>query len=122
MGWPRTRARTIPAAAPRLRETRSPDHELPALGRGGITDATAGNRTHTATDSHTSRRERLSEREQIIMRKFLEIGGFVATAVLIVFGIGAMVLAYQGRNTVQDTLSQQQIVGTPDMTPTLIKQ
>jgi hypothetical protein len=56
------------------------------------------------------------------MRKYLEIGGFIAAAVLIVFGIGAMVMAYQGRNTVRDTLSAQQIVGTPDMTPTLIKQ
>ncbi len=56
------------------------------------------------------------------MRRALEIGGFIAAAVLIVFGIGAMVMAYQGRNTVRDTLSQQQIVGTPDMTPTLITQ
>ena len=56
------------------------------------------------------------------MRRALEIGGFIAAAVLIVFGIGAMVMAYQGRNTVRDTLSAQQIVGTPDMTPTQIKQ
>jgi hypothetical protein len=58
----------------------------------------------------------------VIMRRAFEIGGFIAAAVLIIFGIGAMVMAYNGRNTVQDTLGQQQIVGTPDMTPTLIKQ
>ncbi len=49
------------------------------------------------------------------MRKVLEIGGIVAAAVLIAFGIAAMVLAVQGRNTVSDNLKTQQITGTPDM-------
>jgi hypothetical protein len=55
------------------------------------------------------------------MRKILEIGGFIAAVVLIAFGIGAIVMSVNGRNTVQDTLAQEQITGTPDMTPTAIK-
>ncbi|HEY7077028.1 MAG TPA: hypothetical protein VH418_16740 [Solirubrobacteraceae bacterium] len=54
------------------------------------------------------------------MRKSLEIGGFIAAAVLIVFGTAAIVLGFNGRSTVQSTLKQEQIVGTPDMTPKAI--
>lgn len=55
------------------------------------------------------------------MRKGLEIGGVVAAAVLIVFGIAAIVMGANGKSTVEDSLTQEQIVGTPDMTPELIK-
>ena len=55
------------------------------------------------------------------MRKFFEIGGFVAAAVLIVFGFGALYMANNGHSTVHNTLAQENIVGTPDMTPTAIK-
>jgi hypothetical protein len=55
------------------------------------------------------------------MRKLFQIGGFVAAAVLIAFGIGAIVMGVNGRNTVQDSLKQEYIVGSPDMTPALIK-
>jgi hypothetical protein len=55
------------------------------------------------------------------MRKGFEIGGFIAAAVLIVFGIGAIVMGVNARNTVNSTLNQEQIVGTPDMTPSAIK-
>ena len=55
------------------------------------------------------------------MRKFFEIGGVVAAAVLIAFGIGAIVMAVNGQSTVNDSLKQEQIVGSPDMTPTAIK-
>jgi hypothetical protein len=54
------------------------------------------------------------------MRKFFEIGGIVAGAVLIAFGIAAIVLGANGRSTINDSLSQEQITGTPDMTPTAI--
>jgi hypothetical protein len=50
------------------------------------------------------------------MRKALEIGGLVAAAVLIAFGIGAIVMGVNGRSTVRDSLKLEQIVGTPDMT------
>jgi len=55
------------------------------------------------------------------MRKLFEIGGVVAAAILIAFGIGAIVLGFNGRSTVQDSLKQEKIVGTPDMTPAAIK-
>jgi hypothetical protein len=54
------------------------------------------------------------------MRKFFEIGGVVAGAVLIAFGIAAIVMGMNGRSTVSDSLKQEQITGTPDMTPAAI--
>jgi len=55
------------------------------------------------------------------MRKWFEIGGLVAAAVLIAFGVVAIAMGINGRNTVSSELKQQQIVGTPDMTPSGIK-
>jgi F0F1-type ATP synthase membrane subunit c/vacuolar-type H+-ATPase subunit K len=55
------------------------------------------------------------------MRKVFQIGGFVAAAVLIAFGIAAIMLGVNGRNTVSSSLKQEYIVGSPDMTPTAIK-
>jgi hypothetical protein len=55
------------------------------------------------------------------MRKLFQIGGFVAAAVLIVFGVAAIMMGVNGRNTVQTSLKQEFIVGTPDMTPALIR-
>jgi lambda repressor-like predicted transcriptional regulator len=55
------------------------------------------------------------------MRKIFEIGGFIAAVVLIAFGIGAIVMSANGRNTVHNALAQEQIVGSPDMTPAAIK-
>ena len=51
------------------------------------------------------------------MRKAFEIGGLVAGLVLVVFGVVAIVMGVNGRSTVTTSLKQQQIVGTPDMTP-----
>ena len=53
-------------------------------------------------------------------RKALEIGGVLASIVLIAFGIGALVMGLNGRSTVTDNLAAQKIVGTPDMTPAAI--
>jgi hypothetical protein len=50
-------------------------------------------------------------------RRVLKIGGVISGGVLIAFGIVVIVLAINGRNTVHDELKQQQITGTPDMTP-----
>jgi len=55
------------------------------------------------------------------MRKYFELGGVVAAAILFGFGIAAIVMGVNGRNTVQNSLKLEQIVGTPDMTPTAIK-
>jgi len=54
------------------------------------------------------------------MRKLFEIGGLVAAAVLIAFGIGCIALSFDGRSTVRDSLKLEQIVGTADMTPEAI--
>jgi hypothetical protein len=54
------------------------------------------------------------------VRKVFEIGGVVAAAVLIAFGIATIVMGFNGRSTVRDSLKQEQIVGTPDMTPAAI--
>jgi hypothetical protein len=54
------------------------------------------------------------------MRRVFELGGIVAGAVLIAFGIGALVLAANGKSTVKDSLKQEKIVGSPDMTPNAI--
>ncbi len=51
------------------------------------------------------------------MRKIFEIGGVFAAAVLIAFGVAALVMGVSGRGTVNDSLKQEQITGTPDMTP-----
>jgi len=55
------------------------------------------------------------------MRKVLEFGGLAAGAVLIAFGVAAIVMGFSGRSTVGDELKAQQIVGTGDMTPATIK-
>jgi hypothetical protein len=55
------------------------------------------------------------------MKKILEIGGIAAGVVLIAFGVAAIVLGAQGKNTVTTSLQEQQIVGTPDMTPAAIR-
>ena len=50
-------------------------------------------------------------------RKLLLYGGIIAGSILILFGIGAIVLSIQGKNTVTDSLKAEKIVGSPDMTP-----
>src|SRR5579871_2697633 len=55
------------------------------------------------------------------MRKSFEIGGLVAGAVLIVFGIVAIAMGLNGRHTVNSNLKQEQIVGSADFTPAAIK-
>jgi hypothetical protein len=55
------------------------------------------------------------------MRRWLQYAGFAAGIVLIVFGGVAIAMGAGGRSTVSDSLRQEQIVGTPDMTPPAIK-
>ena len=54
------------------------------------------------------------------MRKALEIGGVAAAAILVAFGIAAIVMGVNGRSTVHESLKLEQIVGSPDMTPAAI--
>ena len=55
------------------------------------------------------------------MRKAFAYGGIAASVILIAFGIGAIVIGINGRDEVQNSLSNEYIVGTPDMTPAAIK-
>jgi hypothetical protein len=50
----------------------------------------------------------------------LEFGGYAAAVVLVAFGVVALVLGVDGHNTVGSNLAQEQIVGSPDMTPQTI--
>jgi hypothetical protein len=53
-------------------------------------------------------------------KKLFEYAGVAASVILIAFGIGAVIAGVAGRDTVRDNLAQEQIVGTPDMTPSAI--
>src|SRR5919202_1636769 len=56
-----------------------------------------------------------------LYRTLFEWGGFIAGAVLVAFGVVAIVMGFGGRSTVADSLKAEHITGTPDMTPALIK-
>ncbi len=51
------------------------------------------------------------------MRRGFVLGGVVAGAILILLGVGSIVVGSSGRSEVQDRIADEQIVGTPDMTP-----
>ena len=53
-------------------------------------------------------------------RRILEIGGIIAGTLMIAFGVGALVMSINARNTVGDELKAEQIVGSADMNPTAI--
>jgi hypothetical protein len=53
-------------------------------------------------------------------RRVFEIGGFVAGAILIAFGVAAIFMGFNGRSTVRDSLGAERIVGGDDMSPALI--
>jgi hypothetical protein len=55
------------------------------------------------------------------VKKILEYGGLAAGVVLFVFGIVAIVMAFNGRSTVNSSLKHEYIVGSADMTPAAIK-
>ena len=54
------------------------------------------------------------------MRRWLQYGGFAAGIVLVLFGVVAIAMGVSGRSTVRDSLRQEQIVGSSDMTPAAI--
>ncbi|MGZ4385359.1 MAG: hypothetical protein ACXVZO_00390 [Gaiellaceae bacterium] len=55
------------------------------------------------------------------MRKAWVYGGVAASIVLIVFGLAAIALGWNGRHEVGSNLKQEQIAGSADMTPAAIK-
>jgi hypothetical protein len=54
-------------------------------------------------------------------RRLFEWGGIAASIILVGFGIASIVIGMNGRSTVNSSLTQERIVGTPDMTPAGIK-
>jgi len=50
------------------------------------------------------------------MSKLLRYGGIAASAVLIAFGVGSVIVGANGRDQVRTSLAREQIVGTPDST------
>ena len=49
--------------------------------------------------------------------KLLRFGGYAAGVILIIFGIATIAIGIAGKNTVEDELTQEKIVGSPDMSP-----
>ena len=54
------------------------------------------------------------------LRRLLEWGGIAAGTIMVAFGIAAIVMGFDGRSTVQDSLANEFIVGSDDMTPEVI--
>src|ERR1041384_6706822 len=54
--------------------------------------------------------------ERSIMSKLVTYAGIAASVILIAFGIGSIVIGFNGRDRVQSDLAREQIVGTPDST------
>ena len=50
------------------------------------------------------------------LKKGFVYGGIIASVILIAFGIGSIVVGFNGRSTVRDDLAREKIVGTPDST------
>ena len=56
------------------------------------------------------------------MSRAFRLGGIIAGLVLVVFGAGAIVIGFAGRHEVSTDVKRENIVGTPDMKPSLIAQ
>ena len=48
-------------------------------------------------------------------KKLFEFGGYAAAAILVAFGIAALVMGVNGRSEVRTDIKREQIVGSPDM-------
>jgi len=73
-----------------------------------------------STVTAESRATKTLRQKSDFARKLFEWGGFGAGAVLVAFGVVAIVMGFSGRATVTDSLKQEKIVGSADMTPALI--
>jgi hypothetical protein len=63
---------------------------------------------------------RSPSKELIAMPRPFRLAGIIAGLVLVAFGIGAIVIGVSGRHEVSTDVKREQIVGTPDMKPSLI--
>src|SRR6266545_881527 len=55
-------------------------------------------------------------------KKIWHMGGIIAGVLLVAFGIGSLALGLAGRSEVRSDVKREAIVGTPDMTPSAIKE
>jgi hypothetical protein len=55
------------------------------------------------------------------MKKVFAYGGVAASVVLIAFGIASIAVGFNGRDEVRSDVARENIVGSPDMTPTATK-
>ena len=55
------------------------------------------------------------------MERYAKLGGIAASAILILLGIGSIVIGAKGSSDVRDEIAQENIVGTPDMSPDAIE-
>jgi hypothetical protein len=53
-------------------------------------------------------------------KRIFEFGGYIAAAILIAFGVAAIVMGVNGRNEVRTDVKREYIVGSPDMNKTAI--
>jgi hypothetical protein len=60
------------------------------------------------------------EARKMTAKKLFEFGGYAAAAILVAFGIAALVLGVNGRSEVRTDVKREQIVGTPDMNKSAI--
>jgi hypothetical protein len=58
-------------------------------------------------------------KELIVMPRPFRLAGIIAGFVLVAFGIGAIVIGASGIHEVRKDVKREQIVGTPDMNPSL---
>ena len=54
-------------------------------------------------------------------KRIFEFGGYIAAAMLIAFGVAAIVMGVNGRNEVRTDIKREYIVGSEDMSPAAIK-
>jgi hypothetical protein len=75
---------------------------------------------HAPPDQHGDQEERDPTQQEVASmntRRILELGGIAAGVLMVAFGIGALALGINARDTVGDELKREFIVGSPDMTP-----
>jgi hypothetical protein len=58
----------------------------------------------------------MTHEEDTMTTKLFRYGGIAASIALIAFGIGSVVVGFNGRDQVRSDLAREQIVGTPDST------
>ena len=55
------------------------------------------------------------------MQRIATLGGLLASLILIVLGVAAVVIGTKGHDEVRNSISEEHIVGTPDMSPDAIE-